>query len=1715
MTGRGGSGRIRRKPPTVYDTAPLASPEQRSQQAELQEEEDAAAGGSSRRATKKQKIAAAGRGGDRGAKAAAPAKQGRGRKPRSGGSEEETKQGAKSDEEEEEEEEEGEDAEGEDQDEPVLGKRKKPNRRASAPPAPSAKTKNAAQKAGAKKKGRGRKSTGDIRGKVAAEDQDENEHDKGEEAEVILFGGGPGGGGDAGTENGLLEAVRRNDTALSAVVADWVSTYQEDNGAAMEELLNFILLASGAPATEGPYRPPEGVDVSDMDTDQWLELLEMVTDDMQAAPRLGKAAASFPLAPAAKGKSGKASRIFRSNYLEVFQRLAEACRGSGGDHDVDILEAVILLLVALTQAISADVRLAATLAGMEMGLGIAESLSDLYDKLAVSERQLAGAKSAKGGGKKAAEKSRKVQGLEGQVERISSAVEVLTTASDLVYAKITQKKYRDVSVAVRSAALDGLCKIMLALPDIYVQDKLMRYHGWSLSDKVPAVRVLALQSIQRLLKHEASAVRLDKFSGHFFSRVKTMLRDVDATVNREAAVVLRLMLSAGFLDNMEREDEMDIEAGIFEEGLPLTARTECMGFFVDRLEEFIETDAEKEAAASFSGTGKAAPGKKSKKKKGAGGGADEDEEQIHLVRLESLAQLVSMHAKDGATAATGQAAAAAEDDQFKEQQLLACADFAVQAIWGLPQAPVVRRWGALFKLLDNDESGGDGGGGALDREEQTAVARMVLCSAKMAAVEAATGRRKAGGTLLGKEAKQALRESVADLAEACLTHLPNLLAKYQSDDAKLALLAELPACIPGEALASLVSGAGKAAFSDLLSRMKDAFLMSNSPLVMEAASSSLSCFLNAEHAKKAEVQAMAQGLVEELFSKATALCRKDEKAAGTNARGPASGKRRAWKDTAIALASCFRRLGCLARVMDAGSCVDAPALSEAWDAMEGSVSRRCLLDEVLPPKSLPSQHHERLDAAREVVVEGSQVLYLLFQWQVYPLFQYFRESGAAPDPMITAVEGGGGGGGGDEDGSAADGEAVPDGENVAEPTPLKSRGKKGSKSKGKGKGGNGGNDEGEDKDEDALGGGSALEVEEVKEDRVQVVVRYRDSLVEVLRAMLAMHLYPRRDEDEGEENEHREKTGEGGDRGLLQDGTEGVPRVLTPDQKTRLVGPARLTAWRLSNELRTILKELLQEADGAYASLSWLPDVPFTCLLQEHFEEMERAMLGAASKAGGQRKSSSKNGPKNGPKVELGDGDEDSSDDSDPDDADLDLEPGPQGGLMAKEDMGRYAGELLMPLMKSIYSNADKLNRRQAAAVVAHLVRPDKMGGGFAKCFVSKLREHSPIKCLEVHMATLRVFYDKWVVAIAATGNDDDDDDDDDDADGDGDGDGHLDDKKMRKQWEQDQAGMDRWLPLARRLSMSLGVGPLRSKGPAEQKTLQDLFLGFMKVGVRFALDPEGDRLLFLEGIKEYASKVTPRQKKILGKAFDDEAKRLHDSVLEEGRDFASVWDSGDPQQQQHDVAPRWRAFFSFRNTLSPGSAVSFVPDITSNSNSNGSEYGSGGDVLTLSPPSSINGSSVGTRTPAHVAWRTSSITASSTSGGSGGSAKRPGRATGRTASARSVGRMSMTSAGSDLLPVAEEGLFQDDDEEEEPGGGNAGSDEAGESRSVVSEVHTPNKRRLGASERLRESEQEQEEEEQEDLLLGGDMVLNPSDAAPPAGAGKANSNKRRRRVAS
>lgn len=84
------------------------------------------------------------------------------------------------------------------------------------------------------------------------------------------------------------------------------------------------------------------------------------------------------------------------------------------------------------------------------------------------------------------------------------------------------------------------------------------------------------------------------------------------------------------------------------------------------------------------------------------------------------------------------------------------------------------------------------------------------------------------------------------------------------------------------------------------------------------------------------------------------------------------------------------------------------------------------------------------------------------RWTFSSLF-----NNSAFDVTFMYVGEGASGGGGD-DNADADGEGVPGGDDVVEPSPPKSGGKKGRKSKGKGKK-KGGSGEGEEEDEDALG----------------------------------------------------------------------------------------------------------------------------------------------------------------------------------------------------------------------------------------------------------------------------------------------------------------------------------------------------------------------------------------------------------------------------------------------------------------------------------------------------------------------------------------------------------------------------------------------------------------------------------------------------------------------
>lgn len=50
------------------------------------------------------------------------------------------------------------------------------------------------------------------------------------------------------------------------------------------------------------------------------------------------------------------------------------------------------------------------------------------------------------------------------------------------------------------------------------------------------------------------------------------------------------------------------------------------------------------------------------------------------------------------------------------------------------------------------------------------------------------------------------------------------------------------------------------------------------------------------------------------------------------------------------------------------------------------------------------------------------------------------------------------------------------------------------------------------------------------------------------------------------------------------------------------------------------------------------------------------------------------------------------------------------------------------------------------------------------------------------------------------------------------------------RQWAAERTGLERWIPLAKRLARSLGVGLLKSKNAVDQKNIRESFFRFMQV---------------------------------------------------------------------------------------------------------------------------------------------------------------------------------------------------------------------------------------------------------------------------------------------
>ncbi|NWI10882.1 STAG3 protein, partial [Crypturellus soui] len=129
-----------------------------------------------------------------------------------------------------------------------------------------------------------------------------------------------------------------------------------------------------------------------------------------------------------------------------------------------------------------------------------------------------------------------------QLQEQQEEMEALMNA---IFKGVFVHRYRDVVPEIRAACMEELGRWMRSSA-AFLTDGHLKYLGWTLHDKQPAVRLQCVKALQRLYGRPDAAAHLELFTGRFKTRMVAMVLDKEPEVAVEVVKLLTLMV-----ENME------------------------------------------------------------------------------------------------------------------------------------------------------------------------------------------------------------------------------------------------------------------------------------------------------------------------------------------------------------------------------------------------------------------------------------------------------------------------------------------------------------------------------------------------------------------------------------------------------------------------------------------------------------------------------------------------------------------------------------------------------------------------------------------------------------------------------------------------------------------------------------------------------------------------------------------------------------------------------------------------------------------------------------------------------------------------------------------------------------------------------------------------------------------------------------------------------------
>ncbi|RAH67635.1 cohesin subunit IRR1 [Aspergillus aculeatinus CBS 121060] len=330
----------------------------------------------------------------------------------------------------------------------------------------------------------------------------------------------------AARQGGLYAEIFGKGRNVETVAAEWLTAYQEDQSAAVTELVNMMLRCSGT-----------DLDVDTHDIEDVDNVPTRVGDLAIRYDAVG--ITEYPLI----SKSRKL-RSFQPVLESFFMALIQTLHHSSVLYtDPNLFENLLVWMAGFSTSRCRPFRHTAVVITMTIMNAFCDLAREITTLVSTSRKQLESERKKKNVNKGRADAI--ASAIEDNEQKIEVIDDALKDGVDIIFVH----RYRDVDPHIRTECMISLGRWIRTYREYFFDGQFLRFFGWILADPVPQARLVVVNQLRDIYGNRDNVAGLRAFNERWRQRLVEMAaHDADITVRASVIELLDIVRETGLIE---------------------------------------------------------------------------------------------------------------------------------------------------------------------------------------------------------------------------------------------------------------------------------------------------------------------------------------------------------------------------------------------------------------------------------------------------------------------------------------------------------------------------------------------------------------------------------------------------------------------------------------------------------------------------------------------------------------------------------------------------------------------------------------------------------------------------------------------------------------------------------------------------------------------------------------------------------------------------------------------------------------------------------------------------------------------------------------------------------------------------------------------------------------------------------------------------------------